>query len=79
MLNNSTRSESATILIGDSTVTINLRGSTRPTIAGLLGVDLDSNGQPTRLYLDRLIHTPAVVEIGGWATTGAISTILTRE
>lgn len=69
----------ATVSLGDGVAVIRYGKSSRPTVVGVLGVDLGEDGKPVRVYLDRLIHRPREEQIGGWQISGAVSSILERR
>lgn len=71
-----TKSRDVQVLVGEQTVTISRGGSLNAAQARLLG-DETTDGV-RRLYLDRLVHLPREDELGDWACSGAVSTILER-
>jgi len=62
------------------TATVRFSGRSKPVVATLLGVDLDDDNNPIRLYFDSLFHSPHAREIAyrGWRPSGCVSTILEK-
>lgn len=71
--------DNAEVTLGEGVVVIRRKGVSAPVIANILGMDRDDAGEPARIYLDRLVHSPAEDTLGGWSVSGAISTILEAE
>lgn len=71
------KTRDAQVIIGTDTVTVQRVGSLNVRQARLLGDE--TTGTVRRLYLDRLVHLPREEEIGGWACSGAVSTVLTKD
>lgn len=68
----------ATLTLGDGVAVIRRHGRSDPMVAGVLGIQHAENGEPERVYLDRLIHSPYHRTMGEWQISGAVSTILSR-
>ena len=66
--------QEANVHVGDGVVVIRRKGSSAPAVANILGTEV-TEGR-TRLYLDRLVHKHYENELGGYAVSGAISSIL---
>lgn len=64
-----------TVAVGEHDVAVS-RGSTIVT-ARILGRDLQQDGES--LWLDRLVHAPMETELGAWAVSGAVVSVLTRR
>jgi hypothetical protein len=65
------------VSLSDGFATFRQKGRSDVIVANVLGTKSDGDGQPVRLWLDRLVHRPGL-EFDGWKATGAISTVLTR-
>jgi hypothetical protein len=79
MLHKPSNHVDAQIEICTDVVVIRIQGSSTPTVAGILGIECDAGGQPSRVYLDRLVHRPYQKTFGGWRVEGAVSTILAKS
>jgi len=72
-------SEEYTVEVGESAVTVRKRGSSRVTVAQILGMTRDAAGQPNHIWLDRLVHPPGYDALGDWQVRGAVCTELHRS
>lgn len=66
--------QEANVHVGDGVIVIRRKGSSAAAVANILGTEV-TEGR-TRLYLDRLVHKHYENELGGYAVSGAISSIL---
>lgn len=66
--------QEANVHVGDGIVVVRRKGSSAPAVANILGSEV-TEGR-THLYLDRLVHKHYENELGGYAVSGAISSIL---
>jgi hypothetical protein len=66
----------ADVRIGEGVVSIRRKGSSEVVQANIVASDYDESGQPTRLWLDRLVHAIHETEIGGHPVNGAFVTEL---
>lgn len=72
------RSESCvTVTVGDGVVTLRRSGQSSPITANILGLEAGADGQPTRIWLDRLVHRDRDGFVG-WRARGAVATELAR-
>jgi hypothetical protein len=64
----------------NKTATVRFSNRVRVTVANLLGVDTDDQGNPLRLYFDGLLTRGDADDVTyiGWLPSGCISTILTK-
>jgi hypothetical protein len=62
--------------VGDETVSVRRQGSSTWAVCRILGIEQD--GQATRIYLDRLIHSAWEDSLCGWSVSGAVTTILEK-
>lgn len=70
-------SEIYDVLVNEQTVVLRRQGSSIPSVANILGSEVDKEGART-IWLDRLVHRGAVVSLNdNWVASGAISTVLT--
>lgn len=70
-------SEIYDVMVNEQTVVLRRQGSSIPSVANILGSEVDKEGART-IWLDRLIHRGAVVSLNDkWVASGAISTVLT--
>ena len=69
--------EEVQVTLGESTATLKSDGRSSVVVANVLGTELDSEGRPCKVWLDRLVHRYGM-EFSGWEASGAISTVLTR-
>lgn len=61
------------------TATIRMSGCSAPLVVNCLGVEADSKGNPSRIYLNACFHhTNKAEHYFGWRPYGAITTILER-
>ncbi|KZL22676.1 hypothetical protein [Pseudovibrio sp. Ad37] len=60
-------------------VTIRKSSRSTPIIGDVLGIETAADGSPYRVFLRNKIHRNEATEYRGWAMSGAISTILTRQ
>lgn len=69
-----TNETEATVTLGDGVVTVRRKGSTRLTVANILGQAVADN--KTAIYLDRLVHKPHESSLGTFHVHGATTSIL---
>jgi hypothetical protein len=69
--------DNATVTLGDGVAVIRRRGVTDPIVAKVLGTEHDEDGNPRRVWLDRLVHRPEQVNLGLWSVEGAYVSMLT--
>lgn len=70
-------SENYDVMVNEQTVVLRRQGSSIPSVANILGSEVDKEGVRT-IWLDRLVHRGAVVSLNdNWVASGAISTVLT--
>lgn len=67
------------VSIGDGVVVLKREGQTEPVIAGILGMDRDSDGQIETIWLDRVVHKIGERSFVDWKVSGAVSSILKRD
>lgn len=68
--------ETCEVTVADEVVVIRRVGSTIPTVARILGTDVDGEGK-RRIWLDRTIHHGSSQRFNDqWEGTGAVSTVL---
>ncbi len=71
--------ESYEVTLNEQTVVLRRQGSSIPSVANILGSEMDGEGNQT-IWLDRLVHRGARVTLNGsWEAWGAISTVLVRR
>ena len=59
--------------------TLRRSGQSTPVTANILGMDLDGEGKPLRLWLDRLVHHGKPSAFIGWSVSGAVASVLVRK
>lgn len=69
--------ERAFVTVADTAVTIKQPGRTALIVANVLGMYRDADGQPQRIWLDRLVHQ-SHIDYGEWSASGAVVTELKR-
>lgn len=68
--------EEFNLTINEATVVLRRLGRTAPTVANILGVEVDAGGKRT-VWLDRLLHRGQQQAFTAeWTGTGAVSTVL---
>ncbi|MCW0399241.1 hypothetical protein ACQHIH_21705 (plasmid) [Xanthomonas sontii] len=68
--------EEFSLTINEATVVLRRLGRTAPTVANILGVEVDEFGKRS-IWLDRLIHSGQEQAFSPeWIGTGAVSTLL---
>ena len=76
----SVRPESrVTVTVGDGVVTLRRDGQSSPITANILGMDRDSEGNPVRIWLDRIVHRSKPSSYIGWSVSGAVASVLVRN
>lgn len=65
--------------LGDGVVTLRRDGKSSPVTANILGMDVDSDGSPVRIWLDRIVHHGNQCRFIGWAVHGAVASVLVRS
>lgn len=71
--------ESYEVTLNEQTVVLRRQGSSIPSVANILGSEVDGEGNQT-IWLDRLVHRGARVTLNdSWEAWGAISTVLVRR
>jgi hypothetical protein len=66
--------ERVTVTIGEGIAVLKRTGQGSPTIANILGIDRDAEGNIETVYLDRMVHKPMETSFEGWTVSGAIAT-----
>ena len=70
------RHDRHTVEVSETHVVIRRTGSSIPTVAKILGREVDPDGS-THLWLDRLVHRGKTQTLNDqWVASGAISSIL---
>ena len=69
---------SVTVTVGEGVVTLRRSGKSSPMTATILGMNMDADGQPVKIWLDRIVHLPNENSFIDWGVHGAVSSILTR-
>jgi hypothetical protein len=64
------------VTIGDGVVVVRRSGSSRATVANILGMEPPNSRTPTRIWLDRVVHRPGESSFIGWIVSGAVVTTL---
>lgn len=67
------------ISIGDGMVVVKRPGQSRSVVACILGMELDAQGRPVTIWLDRIVHRLFEDSFEGWRVSGAVSTVLSRQ
>ena len=71
--------ETYDVTVNEQTVVLRRQGSSIPSVANILGSEVDGEGIRT-IWLDRLLHQGACVTLNDtWTASGAISTVLTAR
>lgn len=71
--------ENYEVTVNEQTVVLRRQGSSIPSVANILGSEVDGEGIRT-IWLDRLLHRGACVTLNDtWTASGAISTVLTAR
>ncbi|MGH0003602.1 hypothetical protein ACQU0X_26295 [Pseudovibrio ascidiaceicola] len=60
-------------------VTIRKSSRSTPIIGDVLGIERTADGSPCRVFLRNKIHRDEETNYKGWAMSGAISTVLTKQ
>lgn len=70
---------SVSVTLGDGVITLRRSGQSTPITANILGMDLDSEGKPARIWLDRIVHMGKPSNFIGWSVSGAVASVLVRR
>jgi hypothetical protein len=69
----------ASVEVGEGVVVIKRKGVSRPLVANILKSVQASNGEITRIVLDRIVHRPHETDFGPWGVSGAFASVLVRR
>lgn len=67
----------AEVTLGDGVVTIKRKGTSSLIVANILGKIVEDKTES--IFLDRLVHDSHETELGSFAVSGAVSSILKKQ
>ena len=74
-----TPDRSVSVTVGEGVVTLRRSGQSSPITANILGMDTDQEGNPTCIWLDRIVHQTGERHFTEWDVHGAVSSVLVRN